>query len=173
ITGVAAIERDISERVRTRRLESQMASIVKSTTDAIYSVGPGHVVQTWNAGAERLFGYRADEVIGRPSPTMIPECQAQLDEMLGRVLDGGEAVEFESRRRRKDGVILDVSVTASPIYDNSGMPGGLAVLTRDITERKRAERALVEAQKELRSRMRQQAAVARLGQRGLGKIAPE
>ncbi len=173
ITGVAAIERDISERVRTRRLESQMASIVKSTTDAIYSLGPGHVVQTWNAGAERLFGYRADEVIGRPSATMIPECQAQLDEMLERVLDGGEAVEFESRRRRKDGVILDVAVTASPIYDNSGMPGGLAVLTRDITERKRAERALVEAQKELRSRMRQQAAVARLGQRGLGKIEPK
>ena len=119
--GVAAIERDISERVRARTLEAQMASIVKSTTDAIYSLGPGHIVQTWNPGAERLFGYRAEEVIGHRSPTMIPECQAQLDEMLDRVLNGGETVEFESRRRRKDGVILDVAVTASPIYDNAGM----------------------------------------------------
>ncbi len=151
ITGVAAIERDISERLRTRRLESQMASIVKSTAYAIYSAGPGHVVQTWNHGAERLFGYRAEEVIGRPSATMIPECQAQLDEMLGRVLDGGETVEFESQRRRKDGVTLDVSVTASPIYDNSGMVGGIAVVTRDITQRKLAERALVQTQRELRA----------------------
>jgi PAS domain S-box-containing protein len=172
IIGVAAIERNISERLRTRALETQMAAIVKSTTDAIYSLGPGHMVTSWNPGAERLFGYRAEEVLGKPSPTMMPEVRDQLDEMLRRVLDGGETVEFESRRRRKDGNVLDVSVTASPIYDNSGMANGLAVVARDITERKRTERALVAAQQELRSRMRQQAVVARLGQRALGKIEP-
>ncbi len=170
IVGVAAIERDISERLRARTLEAQMAAIVKSSSDAIYSLGPGHMVQSWNPGAERLFGYRAEEIIGHRSPTMIPECQAQLDEMLDRVLNGGETTEFESRRRRKDGVILDVAVTASPIYDGAGMVNGIAVITRDITERKRFERALVETQRGLRARIRQQAAMARLSRRALSKI---
>jgi PAS domain S-box-containing protein len=173
VLGVAAIERDIGERVRARHLEAQMASIVKSSTDAIYSLGPGHVIQTWNPGAERMFGYRAEDVIGKPSPTMVPECQAQLDEMLSRVLEDEQTVAFESQRRRKDGVILDVSVTASPIYDNSGTVCGVAVITRDITERKRAERALIETQNELRARMRQQAAVARLIRTALSKLAPQ
>jgi PAS domain S-box-containing protein len=172
IVGVAAIERDISERMRGREVEAQMASIVKSTTDAIYSLGPGHIVKTWNPGAERMFGYSAEEVIGKRSPTMIPECQPQLDEMLARVLSG-ETVEFESQRERKDGVILDVSVTASPIYDHSGIIGGLAVITRDISERKRGERALLETQRELRARMHQQAAVARLGRSALSKGEPQ
>ncbi len=173
IVGVATIEHDISERLRARTLEAQMAGIVKSSSDAIYSLGAGHMVQSWNPGAERLFGYRAEEVIGQRSPTMIPECQAQLDEMLDRVLNGGETVEFESRRRRKDAVILEVAVTASPIYDSAGMVSGIAVITRDITERKRFERVLVETQRELRARIRQQAAMARLSRRALGKIESE
>ncbi len=172
IAGVGAIERDISERVRARKLEAQMAAIVKSSTDAIYSLGPGHIIQTWNAGAERMFGYTAEEVIGRRSPTMLPDCHEQLDEMLRRVMDYGETVQFESKRRRKDGVILDVSVTASPIYDNSGMVGGLAVITRDISESKRYERELLRTQTELRARMRQQAALARLSRRALTRIEP-
>jgi PAS domain S-box-containing protein len=169
VVGIAAIERDISERVRTRNLEAQLASIVKFSTEAIYSLGPGHIVQTWNAGAERMLGYRAAEVIGQRSRTMIPECQAQLDEMLARVL-AGETVHFESKRRRKDGVILDVAVTASPIFDNAGKVSSLAIITRDITERKRAERALLKTQEQLRARMRQQAGVARLSHQALGKI---
>src|SRR5579875_15556 len=172
IVGVAAIERDISEHVRARNLEAQMAAIVRSSTDAIYSLGPGHIVQSWNPAAERMFGYSAAEVIGHRSPTMLPEYQQQLDEMLERVL-GGETVEFESKRRRKDGAILDVWVTASPIYDHSGSVPGLAVVTRDITAHKRAERALLEAQQELRTRMRQQAAVVRLSRSALNRVEPQ
>src|SRR5579885_3170643 len=172
IPGIAAIERDISERVRARNLEAELAAIVKSSDDAIYSLGPGHIVKTWNAGAERMFGYSAQEAIGKRSPTMIPECQAQLDEMLARVL-GGETVNFESRRRRKDGVVIDVSVTASPIHDKAGKVAGMAVITRDISDRKQAERALLQAQEQLRARVRQQAAVAQLSRSALGKIEPQ
>ena len=127
IVSIAAIERDIGERIRAEQLESQMASIVKSSGDAIYSIGRGHVVQSWNGGAERMFGYGAAEVLGKVSPAISPSTQTQLDDLLQRVLDRHQTVEFESQRRRKDGTMLDVAITASPMYDNAGTATAIAV----------------------------------------------
>src|SRR5690348_16191224 len=108
-----------------------MAAIVKSSGDDIYSVGPGHIVQSWNGGAERILGYGANEVIGKQSPAMNPDTRPQMDAVSHRVLDQHETVEFESGLWRKDGVVLDVAITASPICDSSGRAETIAVVARD------------------------------------------
>jgi PAS domain S-box-containing protein len=108
-------------------------------------------VESWNSGAERMFGYSAAEVVGKQSPAMRPETYAQLDDVLHRVLDQQETVEFESQRRRKDGVMLDVAITASPMYDAAGVRTAIAVTARDITEHKRLQQQLEKSEEYFRS----------------------
>ncbi|HYL60057.1 MAG TPA: PAS domain S-box protein [Candidatus Acidoferrales bacterium] len=132
--------RDPAPRGPANSLESTLAAIVTFSSDAIYSIGRDHVVLSWNAGAERLLGHRAEDVVGKRSPTLTPEVEAQMEDILHRVLDDRETLEFETRRRRKDGVVLDVAMTAAPILDQAGIPTAIAVVARDITERKRSER---------------------------------
>ncbi len=132
--------RDPAPRGPANSLESALAAIVTFSSDAIYSIGRDHVVLSWNAGAERLLGYRAEEVVGQRSPTLTPEVELQMDDILHRVLGNQETPEFETRRRRKDGVVLDVAMTAAPILDEAGVPTAIAVVARDITVHKRSER---------------------------------
>ena len=148
--GVAFVL-DLTERKRTEQAAEHLASIVESSDDAIVSKDLDGIIRTWNCGAERLFGYKAAEVIGRPITILIPP--DRLDEepgILARIRRGEPVDHFETVRRHKDGSLIDISLTVSPTRDAKGAIVGASKIARDITERKRAEQALRESEAKLR-----------------------
>ena len=148
--GVAFVL-DLTERKRAEQAAEHLASIVESSDDAIVSKDLDGIIRTWNCGAERLFGYKAAEVIGRPITILIPP--DRLDEepgILARIRRGEPVDHFETVRRHKDGSLIDISLTVSPTRDAKGAIVGASKIARDITERKRAEQALRESEAKLR-----------------------
>jgi PAS domain S-box-containing protein len=130
---------------------SKLAAIVEFSEDAIISKDLEGVITSWNRGAEHLFGYTAEEAIGRSVTMLIPS--DRLDEepgILERVRRGERIVHYETVRRRKDGALLEISLTVSPLRNERGEIVGASKIARDITERKHAEEALRQAQAELR-----------------------
>jgi PAS domain S-box-containing protein/putative nucleotidyltransferase with HDIG domain len=137
------ILRDISERKRAEGARAELASIVTSSHDAIIARDLDGRVVTWNRGAERMFGYGADEMIGRLLDRLGTDARDhEVDELFDRVKRGEEVVNFETRRRCRDGREIDVALTLSPIRDAAGALTGVSTIARDITERRRAEAAL-------------------------------
>ena len=145
-----AFVHDISERYRAHELQARLATLVEHSADAIISRTADGMVTSWNPAAERLFGYGAAEMIGRTLDALVPpEREGETGALLERALRG-EAIEgFETERLRKDGRVLDVSVTISPIRDDAGIVSEVSMIVRDIGERKAAERALARAYEEL------------------------
>lgn len=144
--GYGTVSRDITERRLADRDRKLLASIVESSEDAIISKNLNGIIMSWNKGAERIFGYTADEVIGRPITILIPPENQNEERMILSRLRRGERIEtYESIRVTKDGRRLDISLTISPIRDESGRFVGASKVARDITERKRAEQMLKEA----------------------------
>ena len=118
---------------------AQLAAIVESSDDAIISKDLNGVITTWNQAAERVFGYTASEVIGRPvTMLMPPERYDEEPGILARVRRGERIDHYETVRRRKDGTLLDISLTVSPIIDHHGKVIGASKIARDITQRKQA-----------------------------------
>jgi two-component system, LuxR family, sensor kinase FixL len=118
-------------------------AIVESSDDAIIGKDLDGVILTWNRGAERLYGYAAEEIIGRSLSVLIPEDQPdELPSVLERVRVGQRVEHYETVRRTKDGHLVDVSLTVSPIQDATGQVVGASAIARDITPRKRADAAL-------------------------------
>ncbi|MDL2406230.1 PAS domain S-box protein [Rhizobium calliandrae] len=116
-----------------------LAAIVESSDDAIVSKSLSGIITTWNKGAERIFGYTAEEAVGHPITIVIPK--DRLDEepaILARIQAGERVDHFETVRRRKDGNLIDISLTISPIRDGSGKIIGASKIARDISERRRA-----------------------------------
>jgi PAS domain S-box-containing protein len=141
ITGVVMVFRDVSERQRAEEVRSRLAAIVESCDDAIIGTSPDGHVTSWNRGAERLYGYAAAEVRGRQVSLLMPTDRRDEWPRMLETLRRGERVEpFDTVRLRKDGSRVDVSVTVSPVKDESGRVIGLAAIARDITERKLADR---------------------------------
>ncbi len=139
--GLSVYFRDISERKRVEEVEGWLAAIIESSDDAIISKNLESVVTSWNAGAERLFGYKAEEIIGRPITVLFPEERQDEEERILERIRRGERVEhFESTRQRKDGRLVEVSLTMSPIRDAQGRIVGASKIARDITKHKEAER---------------------------------
>ena len=119
---------------------ARLAAIVDSSDDAIISKDLNGVIVTWNDAAERLFGYSADEAIGRPITMLIPEDrQGEEPEIIGRIRRGERIHHYETIRRRKDGSLIDISLTVSPIKNDAGEVIGASKIARDIGERKHAE----------------------------------
>jgi PAS domain S-box-containing protein len=147
VVAVLSICNDITERRRLEAAERDqlfLSTIISSAEDAIVSKDLNGIVTTWNKGAERIFGYRADEMIGRPIAVLIPADHPDEEPQILERIRRGERIEhYETRRRRKDGQIIEVSVTISPIRDRIGRVIGASKIARDITERKRWQRAEV------------------------------
>jgi PAS domain S-box-containing protein len=140
IIGASKIARDITERKRFEEFEKRLASVVESSDDAIVSKNLDGVIKTWNPGAERLFGYTAEEVIGKPITLLIPtDRHDEESEILSRIRRGECVDHYETVRRRKDGSLIEISVTVSPIKNAEGRIIGASKIARDITERKRAQ----------------------------------
>ena len=132
------IIRDITERKRAEASLSRLAAIVESSEDAIVSKALDGTIMSWNAGAERMFGYSAGEMLGRHISILAPpERPCEVPAMLERIKLGERVDHFETVRVRKDGRRIDVSVTISPIRDVSGKVLGAAAIKREITEQKR------------------------------------
>ncbi|HWD20687.1 MAG TPA: PAS domain S-box protein [Verrucomicrobiae bacterium] len=134
---------DFLERKRTEEMSARLAAIVDHSGDAIISKDLSGIIKTWNKGAERVFGYSAAEAIGKPVTMLIPS--ERLDEepgILDRVRHGERIDHYETVRRRKDGVCVDISLAVSPIRDMQGEVIGASKIARDITDRKAAEAAL-------------------------------
>jgi PAS domain S-box-containing protein len=130
-------------RLREQDAALQLAAIVESSDDAIVSKDLNGTIKSWNRGATRLFGYTAEEVIGKPITIVIPP--DRLDEepkILQRIRQGERVEHFETVRRRKDGSLVDISLTISPIKDRLGRVIGASKIARDITDRKAAEAEL-------------------------------
>lgn len=141
---------DITERKRAEEVQQHMAALVASADDAIISKGLDGLIRTWNPGAERLLGYTTEEIIGRPVSLLLPEDrQAEEAVILERIRSGQRVAHFETVRRRKDGSLLDVSLTISPIRNRFGAIVGASKVMRDITERKRNEQELSRSNAEL------------------------
>jgi PAS domain S-box-containing protein len=145
IVAVSSIARDITERKRAEAESKRLAAIVNSTDSAILSTTREGLIATWNAGAERMYGYEAEEIKGKHFSIFIPEDQrADLAANQERLFRGEALVHYELENIRKDGSRLPVSLTISPIKDATGFVTGVSVIGRDITERKRAEAAIAE-----------------------------
>jgi PAS domain S-box-containing protein len=147
--SLARIAADVARRTAER--DSQhFAAVVASSEDAIVSKDLDGVIQTWNAGAERLFGYSREDVVGQSVLMLIPPERHDEEPAILAKIRAGERVEpFESVRRRKDGSLIDISLTVSPIRDNYGRVVGASKIARDITRRKRTETSLRESEQRL------------------------
>jgi PAS domain S-box-containing protein len=141
---------DVTERKRGEQATRLLAAVVESSHDAIVSKTLDGIITSWNTGAERLFGYAAEEAIGQNITLIIPPDRRDEERAIIEQLTRDERVDhFETVRMRKDGSLLDVALTISPMKDAAGRIVGASKLARDITERKRAEEALRQAQADL------------------------
>jgi PAS domain S-box-containing protein len=146
ILGVVLIFRDISERRRAERTRARLAAIIESSEDAIFSKEPNGTITSWNRGAEQLYGYSAEEIIGKSVALLYPPDHPHEFPLIMERLQRGERIEhFETIRIRKNGQRFEASVNISPLKDESGQVIGASDITRDISERKRLEQELREA----------------------------
>ncbi|MBS1190973.1 MAG: domain S-box protein [Rhodocyclaceae bacterium] len=153
--AIAAVITDLSAIAAAAEAKSRLALIVESSEDAIVSTSLGGVVDSWNAGAEQLFGYAAEEAIGRPLLELLvpPKYANEALRDLEAIRSGGRAGHQETVRLRKDGTPIDVSATASPIKDSSGRIIGVSSILRDITARHLAEDEVRRLNAELEQRV--------------------
>jgi PAS domain S-box-containing protein len=143
INAVIVNYRDITERKKFEEQQLLIASIVNSSDDAIISKDLNGIITSWNKGAEKVLCFAFEEVIGRHISMIIPpELIGEEEAILSRVREGESLDHYETRRMRKGGVLIDVSITISPITDAAGNITGASKILRDITEWKRAEESI-------------------------------
>jgi two-component system CheB/CheR fusion protein len=146
VRGAVNVLVDITERKRDELAQARLAAIVESSDDAIVSKTLDGVIRSWNAGAQRIFGYTPEEAIGQPITLIIPpELIAEEREILARLGRGERVDHFETVRVTKDGRRIEISLTVSPVRDSAGRVVGASKVARDITIQKRAEEELRES----------------------------
>jgi PAS domain S-box-containing protein len=142
---------DITERILAADARERLAAIVESSDDAIISKSLNGTITAWNRGAERIFGYSASEVIGKTIWLLVPENKKNEEyEILAHIANGESVEHFETTRIRKDGIVITVSATVSPIRDSAGAIVGASKIARDFTEKNLVESALKNSEERLR-----------------------
>jgi PAS domain S-box-containing protein len=150
IRGVVLIFRDIAARRQAELNRQRLAAIVQSSEDAIISQDLEGRITSWNPAAERLYGYRAEEIVGSPVSVLLPpENDEELPQILERIKRGEQIEHYETIRRHKDGRLLAVSLSISPIHNADGEVVGASKIARDIHARRQAEAALQESRERL------------------------
>ena len=145
---LTGINIDLTEQKKAQEARQRLAAIVESSDDAIISKDLNGIVTSWNAAAEKMFGYTEEEMIGRPITTIIPgELYEDENRILATIAHGERIEHFETVRLRKNGKRLEVSLTVFPVRDQAGRIVGAAKIVRDITETKKAERSMRTAER--------------------------
>ena len=152
--GIAPTPREIEAALRESEQQLRwLASIIDSSDDAIVSKNLDGVITSWNSGAERVFGYSASEAIGQPITLVIPHArQSEEREILTRIRRGERVDHFETVRQRKNGSLIVVSLTVSPVKDANGKIVGASKIARDITEQKKNQELIVTLAREAEHR---------------------
>jgi PAS domain S-box-containing protein len=161
LVGAVNMLVDITDRKRAEEHAQHLAAVVEFSDDAIVTKDLNGIITSWNKGAERLFGYPADEVIGKPIALLIPlDRQDEEPAILQRIRRGEPIDHYETVRQRKDGTLVEISLTTSPMKNADGRIFGASKIARDITERRRAEEQQRLALREMNHRIRNLFALA-------------
>ncbi|MGN6530315.1 MAG: PAS domain S-box protein [Ginsengibacter sp.] len=148
ITGAINLLQDITDEKKATANNAMLAAIVQSSDDAIVSKTTKGIVTSWNSSAEKMFGFTAEEMIGQPILKIIPSDRIDEEDYILSELQKGKSIDhFETKRLLKDGNLIDISLTISPIKDPSGKIIGISKIARDITEAKKAEALLKQSEK--------------------------
>jgi PAS domain S-box-containing protein len=148
VIGASKIVCDISTRRQADDARLRLAAIVESSDDAIISKNLDSIITSWNAGAQRMFGYKPEEIIGQSVMRLMPrDLYGQEPEIIQKLRAGERIQHFETKRLRKNGQLFDVSLTVSPVKDDSGRVVGASKIVRDISVQKATEAALLEREK--------------------------
>jgi PAS domain S-box-containing protein len=159
--AIGGISTDVTERRRAEQARLQLAALVESSDDAIIRESLDGTIESWNPGAEKIYGYSAGEVVGSPISVILPPSHHDgLSRIFEQLRNGDRIQQLETEHVRKDGALIGVSVTLCPIRDDDGKVVGASAVARDITARKQAEQ-------QMKALVRQLAAVADLGQHAL------
>jgi PAS domain S-box-containing protein len=153
IIGAVNCFQDVTERKFSEEAALRFAAIIASSNDAIVTKDLDGIITSWNGGAERIFGYLAEEIIGKPIMTLIPpDHQKEEEAIIERIRRGQRVEHYQTIRRRKDGSLIDISLTISPIINAQGKVIGASKIARDITEHKRNEAQIVNLAREAEHR---------------------
>jgi two-component system, NtrC family, sensor kinase len=151
VEGYVVVGHNVTAREKADEAAFRLAAIVNSSDYAIVSKTLDGIIQSWNPGAELIFGYTAAEVVGQHIALIIPQDrQAEEEQVLASLRRGKKIDTFETVRRAKDGRLIDISLSVSPIIDSQGHIIGATKIARDITARKRAAAALRESEERFR-----------------------
>jgi diguanylate cyclase (GGDEF)-like protein/PAS domain S-box-containing protein len=151
VVSIHSVGRDVTDQVQGREAVARLAAIVNSSADAIVSTDLNGTITTWNHAAEHLFGHRARDAVGKSIELIVPPDRIVEEGILAQRVQGGESiVEFQTVRMRRNSICVDVAITHSPIRDGQGNVVGVSKIIRDISERKRLERALRESERQYR-----------------------
>ncbi len=152
INAIVVNYRDITERRQSEETKLYLASIVENSDESIISKSLEGIITSWNQGAQRLYGYTQEEIVGHSISLLVPEDKKdELAYILEQIKEGKKIVSLDTTRRRKDGEIIMVSLTVSPIKDASGALIGASAISRDITVSKKAQLALEESERRFRT----------------------
>ncbi|MBR1198318.1 PAS domain S-box protein [Bradyrhizobium sp. AUGA SZCCT0240] len=153
VVGAVNCFQDVTERKRSEETALRLAAIIESSDDAIVSKDLDGIITSWNGGAERIFGYLAEEIIGKPITLLIPpDHQKEEETIMGRIRRGQRVEHYQTVRQRKHGSLIDVSLTISPVRNTQGKVIGASKIARDITEHKRSEAQMVNLAREAEHR---------------------
>ncbi len=152
IFGAIAIARDVSERMRIEHTYNLLASIIESTDFAIYGITFNGTILTWNNGAEKTYGYKAGEIVGKSISVLVPlDYRNEMMRTIDKVIRKQSVERLESERITRDGNMIYVSISICPFVDATGMNIGVSAIERDITESKMSEEAIKESEEKFRT----------------------
>ena len=141
------IVQDITERKKAEEKIQTLANAVESSNDAIVTVSLDGIITSWNKGAEQIYGYSAEEILGKNVSILEPDnLKGEIKQLIEKIKQGEKIKNYETLRLKKDGTIINVSITLSPVFDASGKLVAISVIARDITERIKAEKSLAKAE---------------------------